>query len=72
MPIGIEPQRKDVVRGYILESRFLLLFLMIQLCVFAGFPAIGFGSGLTANFSAVPGQGDQSLRVSFTDRSAPS
>ena len=64
--------RKGVRQKVSLVFRAVFFSLILQLCIMTGFPAIGFGATLTADFSMSTAQGPAPLSVDFKDKSTPS
>ena len=52
-----------------LAFRTVFFSLILQFCIISGFPAIGFGGPITADFSMSTAEGPAPLSVAFTDKS---
>ncbi len=61
--------RRGAIRRLSLVARAVFFFLILQLCIMTGFPAIGFGGVITADFSMSTAEGPVPLSVAFTDKS---
>ena len=61
--------KKGTRRKVSLVAKAVFFSLILQLCIITGFPAIGFGGPITADFSMSTAEGPAPLSVAFTDKS---